>query len=46
MKTAGTIIAINIDKNAPAITHCDYFAVADLFEILPALEKALASLKH
>ncbi len=44
MKTAKTIIAINTDANAPIMAHCDYYAVGDLFDILPALEKALASM--
>lgn len=43
MKTARTIIAINTDENAAITANCDYFAVGDLFEILPTLEKALAS---
>jgi electron transfer flavoprotein alpha subunit len=42
MKTAKTIIAINTDANAAIMANCDYFAVGDLFDILPALEKALA----
>ncbi len=45
MKTTRTIIAINTDENAAIMANCDYFAVADLFEILPALEKALVSVK-
>jgi electron transfer flavoprotein alpha subunit len=43
MKTAKTIIAINTDENAAIMANCDYFAVGDLFEILPALEKALSA---
>jgi electron transfer flavoprotein alpha subunit len=43
MKTARMIIAINTDENAAIMANCDYFVVGDLFEILPALEKALAS---
>ena len=43
MKTAKTIIAINTDENAPIMANCDYYAVGDLFDILPALEKALAA---
>ena len=45
MKTAKTIIAINTDANAAIMAHCDYYAVGDLFDILPALEKALAAVK-
>ncbi|HSO20507.1 MAG TPA: electron transfer flavoprotein subunit alpha/FixB family protein [Desulfosarcina sp.] len=44
MKTAGTIIAINTDENAPIMAKCDYYAVADLFDVLPELEKALGAL--
>jgi electron transfer flavoprotein alpha subunit len=43
MKTAKTIIAINTDENAAIMANCDYYAVGDLFEILPELEKAVAS---
>jgi electron transfer flavoprotein alpha subunit len=46
MKTARMIIAINTDENAAIMANCDYFAVGDLFEILPELEKALAAEKH
>lgn len=41
MKTAKMIIAINTDENAAIMANCDYFAVGDLFEILPELEIAL-----
>jgi electron transfer flavoprotein alpha subunit len=37
MKTSGLIIAINTDPEAAIIKRCDYFAVADLFEIIPLL---------
>ena len=43
MKTAKMIIAINTDENAAIMANCDYFAVGDLFEILPELEKALSA---
>ena len=45
MKTAKTIIAVNTDENAAIMANCDYYAVGDLFEILPELEKALAVTK-
>jgi electron transfer flavoprotein alpha subunit len=45
MKTAKTIIAINTDANAAIMANCDYYAVGDLFDILPALEMALAAVK-
>ena len=38
MKTAGFIIAVNTDPNASIITNCDYYAIADLFEIVPLLD--------
>lgn len=45
MKTAKMIIAINTDENAAIMANSDYYAVGDLFEILPELEKALAAVK-
>lgn len=42
MKTSQMIIAINSDENAAIISNCDYYAVGDLFEILPELARALA----
>lgn len=41
MKTSGMIIAINTDAEAPIMASCDYYVVGDIFEILPALTKAL-----
>ncbi|MEN8751661.1 MAG: electron transfer flavoprotein subunit alpha/FixB family protein [Desulfobacterales bacterium] len=41
MKTAKMIIAINSDANAAIMVNCDYYAVGDLFEILPELKKQL-----
>jgi electron transfer flavoprotein alpha subunit len=37
MKTAAKIIAINSDPEAAIMKQCDYFVVADFFEIIPAL---------
>ena len=41
MKTAGMIIAINKDLAAAIVQKCDYFVVADLFEIIPVLTRKL-----
>ena len=41
MKTSGLIIAINTDPDAAIIKRCDYFAAADLFEIVPLLTSKL-----
>lgn len=41
MKTAGMIIAINKDLEAAIMQKCDYFVVADLFEIIPVLTRRL-----
>jgi electron transfer flavoprotein alpha subunit len=44
MKTAGMVIAINIDPEAPIMQRCDYFAVDDLFDVVPALIENLKRL--
>jgi electron transfer flavoprotein alpha subunit len=41
MKTAGMIIAINTDPDAAITKRCDYYAVADLFEVVPLLTSKL-----
>jgi electron transfer flavoprotein alpha subunit len=44
MKSSGMVIAINTDPNAAIMTKCDYYAVADLFDVLPELKRQLAAL--
>jgi len=43
MKSSGMIIAINTDPNAAIMAKSDYYAVADLFDVLPELQRQLAA---
>ena len=46
MKTAGLIVAINTDPAANMVKKCDYYIVADLFEIIPLLTMQLEAIAN
>ena len=45
VQTAGTIVAVNRDADAPIAEFADLFVVGDLFEIVPRLAAALRARK-
>ncbi|MGD8946362.1 MAG: electron transfer flavoprotein subunit alpha/FixB family protein [Desulfobacterales bacterium] len=44
MKTSGLILAVNTDPEANIMKNCDYYIVADLFEIVPMLTNQLKTI--
>ena len=44
MKTSGLIVAVNTDPEANMVKNCDYYIVADLFEIIPLLTQQLKAI--
>ena len=46
VRAAGTILAVNPDRNAPVFTHCDVGVVGDWHEVVPLLGDALRELEE
>lgn len=40
LRSAGTIISVNIDENAPIHSMADYYLIADLTDVIPQMTKA------
>ncbi|PMP95198.1 MAG: electron transfer flavoprotein subunit alpha, partial [Nitrososphaera sp.] len=45
IREAGTVVAINVDRDAPIFKSADYGIVADWHEVLPALLREIEARK-
>ena len=46
MKTSGLIVAVNTDPEANIVKNCDYYIVADLFEVIPVLTRQMGAIAN
>jgi electron transfer flavoprotein alpha subunit len=42
MRDSRVVVALNSDPAAPIFAESDYYVVGDLYELLPALSRAVA----
>lgn len=45
MRGATVVVSVNTDPNAPIMREADYCGVADLYELIPALSRALRAVR-